>query len=591
MKYIVLLDGLSIFRVLGLAACRREIYLLDEASGVPGIRQLVRWTARLLIAARRMHHVSALGPIAEMADRQRGMSLAVDWYRPAEQVMLSQLCPETTRSLGTEYDFAAAKQTVKHGFFYLGVVTFVEKISGKNATSALTVVGGAPVLEGIYRAAKQVPGGIEFRPSRPWNRGVNLFLAIFTVLYAIAEVCRLVRIGVSHRLEKTMAFDMLDNPDRMLLQITNTLENPETDALLVFRNKADAAKMHSHFPRFSRAAFGDGCYSPVQTIAGIARSVWDGIGIYGRYGHLSPALFVQIAKLNVIRLRYRALFNKYKLGNFWGRDEYNAEHVIRSQELRRRGAVSIGLINGINVFGWDVVYRFIDYDRTYVFSPGPFLKYNSENWRVPTGVRQIGAVAMDRKALRSMAGTEKTMDIVCFAKGYCDGADFLDQLRKIAEAFPERNVLVSLKKSAARLGGVEEFVDGLKDAPANLKMVDDPSFDLIAKCRYVLSGESSIISEAINLGSIAFFLDTYAKDEIYIYRDYPDLSYRDGDRIVERIRSIENGSWRYPVEQFADLADLSGWVSFDVIRRDIGLDPLDPPILADFWANRPTAAA
>ena len=152
-------------------------------------------------------------------------------------------------------------------------------------------------------------------------------------------------------------------------------------------------------------------------------------------------------------------------------------------------------------------------------------------------------------------------------------------------------MFVSLKKSATRLGGGDEFFAYLEKAPVNVTLVDDPSFQLIKRCRYVLSGESSIISEAINLGSIAFFLDTYAKDEIYIYRDYPDLSYSDGDGIVDRIRSIENGSWRYPVEKFADLADLSGWISFDVIRRDIGLAPLDPPILADFWSDKPNAAA
>jgi|GEM_PF-4766646 len=594
MKYIVLLDGLSLFRVLGLAARGRQIYLLDEVSSLPGIRQLLRSFSKLLIAAGRMKRVSDLGGEAEIADIQRGMSLAADWYRPAEKVMLSHLPSGDPRGTGSSYDFAAAKQTVKHGFFYLGVVTFLEKISGTHSFSkqpAITVVGGAPILEEVYRAIKRLPEGIEFQPSRPWNYGINTLIAIMTVSYAIAEVFRLLRLGAGTRPVKTMAFDMLDNPDRMLSQITSTINDPQKDALLVFRNRSDARRMRGHFNGYACVTFGEGSFSPLQAIERVLGNMSDGIRLFRRHSHLAPQLFAQIAKLNVARTRYRALFNRYDIRNFWGRDEYNAEHIIRSEELRRCGAVSIGLVNGINVFGWDVVYRFIDYDRTYVFSPDTFLKYNADNWRLPKGVRQIGAVAMDRDALRRMVREKKTSDIVCFAKGYCDGSDFLDQIEKVARAFPDREVRVSLKKSAGRLGGVEAFIDGLRNAPDNLKIVDDASFDLIAECRYVLSGESSIISEAINLGSIAFFLDTYPSEEIYIYREYPDLSYRDGDRIVERIRSIENGTWRYPVERFAGLADLSGWISFDVIRRDIGLEPIDPPILRCLWPDNPKAFA
>lgn len=594
MRYIVLLDGLSVFRVLGLAARGRQIYLLDEVSSLPGIRQLLRSVSKLLIAAGRMKRVSDLGGEAEIADIQRGMSLAADWYRPAEKVMLSHLPSGVPRGIGSSYDFAAAKQTVKHGFFYLGVVTFLEKISGPHSFAkqpAIRVVGGAPILEEVYRAVKRPPGGIEFRPSMPWNHGINALIAIVTILYAIVEACRLIRLGAGARPAKMMAFDMLDNPDRMLSQITSTIDDPQKDALLVFRNRSDATRMGTYFNGYDCVTFGQGSFSPLQAVERVLGSLSDGIRLFWRYSHLAPQLFAQIAKLNVTCTRYRALFNRYDVRNFWGRDEYNAEHIIRTEELRRRGALSIGLVNGINVFGWDVVYRFIDYDRTYVFSPGAFLKYNADNWRLPDGVRQIGAVAMDRHYLRRMAGEKKTSDIVCFAKGYCDGPDFLDQIAKVARAFPDREVRVSLKKSAGRLGGVEAFVDGLRNAPANLKMVDDASFDLIAECRYVLSGESSIISEAINLGSIAFFLDTYPLDDIYIYREYPDLSYRDGNGIVERIRSIENGTWRYPVERFAGLADLSGWVSFDVIRRDIGLEPIDPPILRSLWPDKPTAVA
>ena len=244
-------------------------------------------------------------------------------------------------------------------------------------------------------------------------------------------------------------------------------------------------------------------------------------------------------------------------------------------------------MNGINVFAWDVAYRYIDYDITYVYAPGPFLKYNADNWRHPDGVRQIGAFKMPREDVRDMVRQGKSRDVVCFAKNYCDGPEFFRQLYRLGRALPDRTIHVSLKKTAIRLGGHDEFVAAMDDTPPNVKMTDDGSFDLIRRCAYVLSGESSIVAEAINLGSITFFLDTYPEKEIYIYRDYHDLAHRDGEEIARRIRGIEDGTWIYPVKRYADLADISGWLAFDVIRRDVGLEPLDPPILSRFWNSDP----
>jgi hypothetical protein len=225
-----------------------------------------------------------------------------------------------------------------------------------------------------------------------------------------------------------------------------------------------------------------------------------------------------------------------------------------------------------------------------VLSPGPFLKYNADNWRRPEGVRHIGAITLSREEIRDMVRTGKGSDIVCFAKPYCDGEEFLEGVYDIARAFPDRRIHVSVKPTSVRLGGHQAFEAKLAERPPNVVASREKSFSLIKRCRYVVSGESSIISESIHLGSVTFFLDTYAGQPHYVYREYPGLTYSSGRDIADVIKKLECGETRYVAERYSDLADLSGVLSFDVIRRELGLEPLDPPLLAELWTPRTNAA-
>ena len=182
-----------------------------------------------------------------------------------------------------------------------------------------------------------------------------------------------------------------------------------------------------------------------------------------------------------------------------------------------------------------------------------------------------------------MISDGKSKDVVCFAKPYIDGKEFLDQVFELAKSLPDRQVLISFKRNTTRLGGHEEFLAYIKKAPANIAMASDNSFDMIKTCRYVVGGESAILSEALNLGSFSFFLDSYPEEHQFVYREYSNMSYKRGNDIASRIMEIEAGTWRYPIEEFEDLTDLSGWIGYDVIRREIGLGPKNPPVLAKLW--------
>lgn len=590
MKHVVILNEFSLFGIVVSRIRKRDNFLLQIAPIFPFFHRILNALAHKFLRAGWLRDIAELDEVAAEAHTRMPLFPCSDWYGRSEGMIVNQLGLDRLRP-DPAFDFAARKQAVNFGAEQLRTIHFIHEMNRDAPDIRIKLHGNARYLADLYGLLSEFPDRTCFVPSRYPRRLINACLTVLAALRTLAHVVRFTKFKPARPRKIFFGIDAIDNLERMIPAVNDLLDDVSRQGLYVFRNRQSYSALREGLSAYPVSPYPDGQFAFRQFLWVCSRSIGDAVKLLWRFGATDSRLFLQIVKLSVFRTYFEGMLNKYDMTYFLARDEYNGEHVIRSQELRRRGTVSLGLLNGVNVFGVDSVFRFVDHDITYVFSPGSYLKHNRENWRQPLDVRQIGAIGLSRAEIREMTAREKEPDIVCFAKTYCDRTDFLNQVFKLGRSLPDRKVFVSLKKSATRLGGGDEFFGHMENAPANVTLVDDPSFQLIKRCRYVLSGESSIISEAINLGSMAFFLDTYAKDEVYIYRDYPDLSYGDGDLIVDRIKSIEDGTWRYPVEQFADLADLSGWISFDVIRRDIGLDPLDPPILWDAWSDKPIVTA
>jgi hypothetical protein len=586
MTYLVIFNGLTAMRIISLIAMRQTVYLIDVDSQIVGVKHLINLLARYFLIKGWLRTIEELGMSLDQETRLRKIAQPGDWHQKAEPAMLEQLHLAKQIKENEIYDYAAQKQAAKYGDYYLAIYRYIKRILEEDSGIPLKIVSGNNILQNICEIMEPMPKTIGFENHRTGTWLANILLSIAVVLFSWGRLVRLFRIKRSPRKPVFMAVDLHDGIDLITRLMDDILDDPKSETLYVFRNKFLREKMSTGLPPDKYCTFGDGQFSGIDFACSFFQALLHGFQLFRRFGHTPPTLYLSIAKLNYIRLGYKGLFNKYDITYFFGRDQYNSDHIIRSQELRKRNGTSLGLINGINVFGWDISYRFIDFDRTYVHSRGPLLKYNSDNWRHPNGIRQIGAIKLSRADIKGMMDIAKTRDIVCFAKNYCDGAIFLDELFKVARALPDKQIYISLKKSSMRLEGVEEFVSYLAQAPKNIELVDDFSFDLIKRHSFIISGESSILSEAISLGCYAFFLDTYTDDIRFIYREYPEMSHRDGNEIAERIKGIDNKTWNYPIAQMKDLGDTSGWISFDAIRRDIGLDPKDSKILAGLWDTK-----
>ena len=118
---------------------------------------------------------------------------------------------------------------------------------------------------------------------------------------------------------------------------------------------------------------------------------------------------------------------------------------------------------------------------------------------------------------------------------------------------------------------MDNFIEDCQGGLSNIEYSSDSPYELFFRCEYGISDPSSIAVEAIQFGVKAFVFDIPRVQSSNVFREFPGLIVDDSSQARTRILEIENGLWRYPIENFKDLVDMSGMVFFDRVRRDMGL--------------------
>jgi len=285
--------------------------------------------------------------------------------------------------------------------------------------------------------------------------------------------------------------------------------------------------------------------------AAVVADIWK---LYAALGDMAPPLYFKTARHAVKRLYFRALFHRFPVANFLARDEYNSDHITRTQELRRAGARSYGISHGLST--GPRVYpqtRYIDFDVFFVFGMHQKTSYG-DKWPTHVQVVPIGSYAIPRGTVARIPAA-RTKDIVCYANQVADTPEYVNAIRTLAEAFTDRRVVVKLKYNRAYIGA--ETYDGYLDLFAGfrdrIEVIEGDPYEILLTASYSFSGLSTIVAEALQMGVHSFFIDTFDRSLDILYRDYPGLCVADGADAVARIRAIEAGKARYPVETFHSL--------------------------------------
>ncbi len=320
-------------------------------------------------------------------------------------------------------------------------------------------------------------------------------------------------------------------------------------------------------------AVDDGTFTPAQALTGFWMAARDLLQLWWKLSSLLPLpVFRGMSGLVLRRLVWRGLFNRHRFDFVLGRDDYNAEHIMRGLELRRIGGKSLGINHGLPISdliepGW----RYLDFDIYYIFGRHLYDRYYQDTWPSGMQVRPVGSFGMTRNRQARLALPRPPNFVYFVNPGPFEQEQALLVL-EVARRFRDRTFWVKIKPSRKKQGYCNTTVALLlENGPANIVSTDDDTYELMLRCCYALVGLSTVGAEAVQFGLVTFALDNQPEENPNYYRDFGGLCVRSADQVEDRVRRIERGDSQYDPSVYEALISMNSESIFDRIRADLGL--------------------
>ena len=457
---------------------------------------------------------------------------------------------------GRHYGFETAGRDARHGFALKLLATMFTfrrymaafLLNKHVGLTGATVVGLSPEILGLARAwfgAAALPG---VTATGLPNRLVNLPALLIGLLAALAWVAIKLRPSAPRRPVFALVDQIADWRDLELCR--------------AFNRGGEAAKP---FAAWRQCMPGDGVFDPKGAVEAVGTAL-DGFSIWARWGDLAPGLFYEMALLPFRRLKIRALLNRFRPQYFWARDDYNVEHVLRRQELHHVGAQQWGLnhaVQGITILMPQL--RWVSMDRYFTIGSA-FHRHFKDSWEVG-GLHSIGSFAFTQEFLDQPHRTSH--DILFMARFAIGNPEFVRAVRLAAESFPDRRILLQVKSGYPHDSLIPDFIEDCRRGLANVVHVADPVYELVSRADYVVSDPSTIIAEAIQLGTPTLMIDVIPGQKKSIFREFPGLCATSAEAVVAQLKRWSDGVDTFERERFAGLVNLNKRPYHEVVCAEI----------------------
>jgi len=320
----------------------------------------------------------------------------------------------------------------------------------------------------------------------------------------------------------------------------------------------------------------DGVFTLTGAIEAVRMVLVDTARLWRRHGARTPPVYWSAVAMPCKRAIYRALFNRFRPKFFWGRDDYNVEHILRRTELARIGGTSMGISHAVmtNFCPRFPQWRYIHFDTYYTFSVALCAPYR-DRWPSDMVLRSVGLDALPREALRQIPWPQGT-DILIAMRMAWNEPEMIRVVHAVAKAFPAHRILVQFKVGYLSEGTLEATlaaaVARFRGDHSNIVHATGNIFDLIKQAKYVVSDVSTLVCEAIQLGRPTIFADVITGHTWSVFREFPDLSHTSAEAVVQRLQAWEDGREIFDRDGHMAFMELSDdRLIFDIIREDLGL--------------------
>ncbi len=418
--------------------------------------------------------------------------------------------------------------------------------------------------------SQQWAGGKQYW--KAYLRLINVLLCGFALVFSIIRLCLRTRFKVT-KVQSNLAVDLLDDPRErhFLPELFKNISRDRNFGPILCVQRVPSAKS-SGIVDYGNCIFtdlGGGAFSLWQSPGVLSFLVRDIIGLYLKFGSLSPRHFYHIAVLPDKKMRIRALLNKFPVTIFLGRDEYNPDHILRGQELGRIGSHSFGLSNTF-VNTWTSVapnVRYVSYDKYFVYSHRHLSKQETY-WDSNMKIFSTGCYGIPKSQLESLS-TKTGDDILVSVRIAFSAPEIIRMVRQLSKAFPKKTILLRFVEDFIESRALEELEDACMQGLSNITVSREETYSLFPRCRYFVSDVSTIIAEAIQAKKMVFFADVLEMS-FSVYRLFPGLSVRSAEELVDRVSQLETGKAFYPHNEYINMLGLSqNKTAVDIIGEEI----------------------
>ena len=271
---------------------------------------------------------------------------------------------------------------------------------------------------------------------------LNFFLFLISWLHFLFWIC--LRIRILDKSEKyRFAVDYNGGPRDM--KFWDFINPKKEKTLVVVRDKFTKVNFAHYIKNYKVVCDDDGTFSIYLGIKYFFTFVRDSFILFIDNLNLPPDYYRQICFLPYKKIKYKAFFNKYKCKFFWGRDDYNYQHIIRSQELRKHGGVSMGCNHGIeSINSLAFQLRQIDFDYYYMHGTYQYHNTYKKYWPKKMIVKGIGSLFSNPKQHKKIDKSNGKNVAIIVAPSFHQDSIF-ECIIKLAENFPGLIFWISTK--------------------------------------------------------------------------------------------------------------------------------------------------
>ena len=397
----------------------------------------------------------------------------------------------------------------------------------------------------------------------------NFLLLIFSWLYFLSWVCTHIRIFYK-RERFRFAVDYVGGSRD--IKFWDYLNPEKEKTLVVVRDKFTKKEFAKYIDKYKVVYDDDGVFSFYLALKYCFIFFLDSIKLYVKHINIPPDYFRQICFLPYKKIKYEAFFNKYRCDFFWGRDDYNYQHIIRSQVLRKNKGISMGCNHGIeSINSLSHILRQIDYDYYYCHGTYQYFETYKKFWPKNMIVKGVGSFFSSPDQHKKITNTKGKNMAIIIAPSFHQEIIF-NTISIIADEFPEITIWISTKPKHRTESGIFSLkYQKLINSKQNIKESKEDVYDLLSDCKYVFSESSTLLAESVYFKKVSLCFDPEPKKFKFLYyRNFPELIFNDVESIVSRIKKTQSINENFykdkNLDQLICKTETHPW---DIIKNDI----------------------